>query len=125
MKATLLVRILLLILISLQLGMLLSVSAHEQKPQISAPLAEKSRIQFNIFPNPTHGDVSLSFNLQKAGTVKITVFDMIGRSVSEQKEDYSAGSHRIDFSLSGQNAGIYFVQVDSPDGKNSKKLIVK
>jgi hypothetical protein len=125
MKATLLVRILLLILISLQLGMLISVSAHDQKPQISAAPAEKSRIQFNIFPNPTQGDVSLSFNLQKAGTVKITVFDMIGRSISEQKETYTAGSHRIDFSLSGQNAGIYFVQIDSPDGKNSKKLILK
>lgn len=125
MKATLLVRILLLILISLQLGMLLSVSAHDQKPDNSAISAEKSRLQFNVFPNPTHGELSLSFNLQKAGMVKISVFDMLGRSISEQKEHYTTGNHRIDFSLSGQNAGIYFVQVDSPDGKNSKKLILK
>jgi|GEM_PF-2430614 len=125
MKATLLVRILLLLIISLQLGMLISVKADDQKPQTAQPLVEKKRLQFNIFPNPTHGDVSLSLSLQKAGTVKISVFDMIGRAISEQKETYSAGSHRIDFSLSGQNAGIYFVQVDSPDGKNSKKLILK
>jgi hypothetical protein len=125
MKATLLVRILLLLIISLQLGMLISVQAHDQKPQQSQSIAEKTRIQFNIFPNPTQGDVSLTLNLQKAGTVKITVIDMIGRSISEQKESYTMGSHRIDFSLSGQKAGIYFVEVDSPDGKNSKKLILK
>lgn len=125
MKATLLVRILLLLIISLQLGMLISANAADQKPQITPSVTEKSRIQFNIFPNPTQGEVSLSFQLQKAGTVKITVIDMIGRSISEQKETYGVGSHRIDFSLSGQNAGIYFVQVDSPDGKNSKKLILK
>jgi hypothetical protein len=125
MKATLLVRILLLLIISLQLGMLISAQAHDQKPQQSQSIAEKTRIQFNIFPNPTQGDVSLTLNLQKAGTVKITVIDMIGRSISEQKESYTVGSHRIDFSLSGQKAGIYFVEVDSPDGKNSKKLILK
>jgi hypothetical protein len=125
MKATLLVRILLLLIISLQLGMLISVQAHDQKPQQSQPIAEKNRIQFNIFPNPTQGDVSLNLNLHKAGIVKITVIDMIGRSISEQKESYTVGSHRIDFSLSGQKAGIYFVEVDSPDGKNSKKLILK
>ncbi|MDP2189330.1 MAG: T9SS type A sorting domain-containing protein [Sphingobacteriaceae bacterium] len=125
MKATLLVRILLLLIISLQLGMLISAQAHDQKPQQSQPIAEKTRIQFNIYPNPTQGDVSLTLNLQKAGTVKITVIDMIGRSISEQKESYTVGSHRIDFSLSGQKAGIYFVEVDSPDGKNSKKLILK
>ncbi len=125
MKATLLVRILLLLIISLQLGMLIGANASDQKPQATQSITEKSRIQFNIFPNPTHGELSLNFNLQKAGIVKITVIDMIGRSISEQKETYTIGSHRIDFNLSGQKAGIYFVQVDSPDGKNSKKLILK
>jgi hypothetical protein len=125
MKATLLVRLLLILLISLQLGMLVHASAADQKPATALVASDKPKFQFELFPNPSTGPLSLTFNLQKSGTVKITVVDMIGKEVSKQQDHYAIGQHRLEFSLLGQKAGIYFVQLDGPDGKNSKKIVLK
>jgi hypothetical protein len=86
---------------------------------------EKARFEFNIFPNPTHGATSVSFQLQTAGTVTLTVLDIIGRELSKQAELYTKGQNKISFDLSGQTPGMYFVQLDGPDGKNSKRLVLR
>jgi hypothetical protein len=86
---------------------------------------EKAKFQFNLFPNPTTGPASVQFNLTRPGTVSLSIHDVIGREISKQEEILQAGQHKLSFNLSGQKAGLYFVQIDSPDGKNSKRLVLR
>lgn len=105
------------------------ISSTWLQAQVQLPKAamqpEKPRFEFNIFPNPTHGATSVSFQLQTPGTVTLTVLDVIGRELSKQAEVYAKGQHKVSFDLSGQTAGMYFVQLDGPDGKNSKRLVLR
>lgn len=98
--------------------------SYSGEPSSSTQL-EKAKFQFNLFPNPTNGPASIKFNLVNAGTVSLSIHDVIGREISRQQEILPSGKNQLSFNLSGQKAGVYYVQIDSPDGKNSKRLILR
>ena len=73
---------------------------------------------FSIYPNPaTEGRIVIQ--TQSAGSLEVTVFDVLGKSVLHQK----LANHTLD--VSSLKSGIYMVQISSNNGTATKKLIVK
>jgi len=74
----------------------------------------------NIFPNPTKGIFTVALaTITKNNT--ITVNDMLGRVVVNQK--LSAMSTVID--LTGNNKGVYFVNIQTDNGVIVRKIILE
>jgi hypothetical protein len=82
---------------------------------------------FNIFPNPTNESATIAYHLEKRGTVKIELYDIVGKKVmdiankSEAEGDYS---YQVSKDENHLNSGIYFVRFSIDDQQISKKLII-
>lgn len=83
-----------------------------------------SHIMF-LLPNPSIGNVNLSYTVQRPGNVKISIYDAIGRLVSILMNDaVSAGTHTIAFNCQDFPAGTYFVQLKTPDIVETEPLLI-
>lgn len=61
------------------------------------------------FPNPFNPTTTIAYHLPQKGTVKLTVYDIAGRTVSTLvDENQNAGTHSVKFSGEGFPSGIYF-----------------
>ena len=79
-----------------------------------------------LFPNPATKEITISFYLEREmEEVNISVFDVLGRSVSEiEGGRCSAGAHIVKIPKINI-PGIYFVQIEIDDRLFVTKLIVK
>lgn len=75
--------------------------------------------EINIYPNPTSGKFNIEFGNSSSG--KVTVFDALGKVVSEN--NITANSGNLNLNLSDYPAGIYFVKVNAGEEIIMKKLI--
>ena len=62
-----------------------------------------------VYPNPTHDVAHLPFNLQKATTVSLTVFDLMGRRVAQviDNETRAAGQFMAEVNTAKLAPGLY------------------
>ncbi len=79
---------------------------------------------FEVYPNPTTGQVTLDVNLNRATDVSVKIFDLQGRKV------YVNFGHMVSkFSetadLSQMAKGVYIVQVATRNGMETKKIVLK
>ena len=77
--------------------------------------------EVHIYPNPTKGKVNLNINSSEVQDVELSVMDITGRVVMRQK--YSA-LQTIQFDMSGNVSGMYFVQMNIDGNQVVKKLLV-
>lgn len=79
----------------------------------------KSEMDFNVYPNPTSGDVYVKFDQSVSGS-RVTVFDKSGRKVSvwkgQEQED-------VFVDLSELSPGIYTLIIESDAGTQQEKVI--
>ena len=73
-------------------------------------------------PNPFTDKLALSFNgtMPASGTAQVTLIDMAGRTVREQRIELSSASMDLG-NLSGLRAGLYVAKIALPDG--SAKMV--
>lgn len=76
----------------------------------------------SISPNPNQGDFTLHFTGLKADIRGISIFDNIGRLMSDFT--YSKGEKTIHLSTT-HPAGVYFVQIRTEQGTGAKKMIIE
>ncbi|PCH95719.1 MAG: hypothetical protein COB85_04275 [Bacteroidetes bacterium] len=82
-----------------------------------------NQLEFNMFPNPTNGDVTLTFQLDFPGDLKLSIFNTIGQLVtSENIMNISVYSFVLN--MSAQPAGIYYVQVKTESEIFVRKLSI-
>jgi hypothetical protein len=76
---------------------------------------------FNISPNPTNGDINLTFQLTNVKDVYITIIDMNGRQIISNRKVSSGNKLNISTSMKGG----YLIQVKDKRGKllTAQKLI--
>jgi hypothetical protein len=64
------------------------------------------------YPNPFNPTTVINYSLPVAGAVKLTVYDLTGRKVSDLVNRYQeAGSYAIGFDGHAMPSGIYFYRV--------------
>ena len=71
--------------------------------------------QFKLFPNPTSGQVNISFEMKKAGEVEMVLRENSGRQVGilSKKQWLGAGKHHIPIPIYDLPNGFYWLEVKS------------
>jgi hypothetical protein len=79
----------------------------------------------NIFPNPANDVVTLQLDLKKAQPVSIAILSVDGK---KQQANYAGkllqGNQTISLNTTQLAAGLYFVSIETPEGRLVKKLNV-
>ena len=73
-------------------------------------------------PNPTNGDLRVSWTVQKAGDYNWQLFDINGRLIEQRGARSSAGVMTTKIDLSNQPSGIYLLRLQTPDGIQTLRL---
>ncbi len=90
-----------------------------------ASITEIDPYVFSIFPNPSQGDFSVSFNAQLSEVYKLKVFNQAGQLVYEDIIDNQNGQIVKAVQLGKVASGIYNVTLSNGQIESSKKIVVK
>lgn len=84
--------------------------------------AVKPLAQFDIFPNPVGGLLTLNYSLPAAGQYDLKVYNLNGTLVKEEKHLFDTkGEHKLD--LSKLTAGQYILKINGMQLNYSKSFI--
>lgn len=76
-----------------------------------------------LFPNPAAGgQTSLEVFTDQAGPGEVTVFDLNGRQLSQIRQNFVAGTNRIDLNLRWLKKGAYLVRVAGAGSTEALRL---
>lgn len=79
-----------------------------------------------VVPNPANGSHELRYNLENAGKVTVTLMDYSGKPLKTMfSGNASAGQNTISLSTGELQEGLYFYQIESPDGDQAVRFFVK
>jgi hypothetical protein len=77
------------------------------------------------YPNPFNPVTNIKFDIAKTGNVKLVVFDVTGRQVTELVNgEFEAGSYKVDYDASMLASGIYFYKLEANGFTDIKKMIL-
>ncbi len=77
------------------------------------------------YPNPFNPSTQIDYSISKAGTVKLAVFDILGRKVADLvNEQKQAGKHSVMFNANQLSTGVYFYRIESGSFVSVKKMIL-
>ena len=98
--------------------------------KISAPLGINelsTSIDMNVYPNPGNGQFTITMdNGQSAiGNCTLSIYDILGRSIYTETLTEVAQHKTIAVNVSGIPNGLYIMQLKSPKGLVSKRLVVQ
>jgi hypothetical protein len=78
-----------------------------------------------VYPNPAKDEVNVSYQLNKASEVIITIRDIAGRTVMQSNEGFQfEGAQKATLTLAGLNSGMYFVELNAGGAIAQQKLII-
>lgn len=84
----------------------------------------KNYIGFDVFPNPTNGEVTLKINAANSGKTFISVSNMLGQLVFEKQVNMLSGINTIQIDTKDFAVGVYNITVMSNNSTSIKKLTV-
>jgi hypothetical protein len=77
------------------------------------------------YPNPFNPETNISFRVDKESNVKITVYDMLGKTVAIlANSKFSTGIHTVNFNASNLNSGVYFYRYETEYASETKKIVL-
>ncbi len=84
-------------------------------------------LKMTVQPNPATNFVAVSYELQTAGNVELTLFNVNGQAVKSLKESnrMDAGLHTASFDVSDLAKGVYFVKINNNNKVAVKKVVVQ
>lgn len=75
------------------------------------------KLSYNLeqnYPNPFNPVTKISFSVQEAGHVSLTVYDLLGRKVAVLADDeMNAGKYNVMFDGSRLSSGVYFYRLET------------
>jgi len=89
---------------------------------------DKSLISSNnlsLYPNPSKGDVNISYDCSKAGKMQIKLYDVSGKILLSRNDDAISGHNVFHFNVSNLLPGIYYFELINNDEKKKIKLVIE
>jgi hypothetical protein len=79
-----------------------------------------------LFPNPTNDVTTLMIDANNASSLTVAIYDVTGKLVSTpvQEQNLIIGQNKFVINTSELNNGIYFVTLNTINGKETVKLVV-
>ncbi|MBL8017707.1 MAG: DUF2341 domain-containing protein [Ignavibacteria bacterium] len=80
---------------------------------------------YQNYPNPFNPVTNIRFDIPKESSVKITIFDALGRVVKDiVNQRMQPGSYSVDWNASSYSSGIYFYRIQAGDYVNEMKMVL-
>jgi len=94
---------------------------------IQGSVNPNSSVSFNLRPNPATSTVHIDYSLVQTSEIGIAIYDILGHKVAEYMDGkiHKKGFHSVEIDISNIKSGIYLCRIKTPEGFQSKKLIVK
>lgn len=90
---------------------------------VNEPLAMKHNQALNVFPNPSNGQINITFELKRDAWVDIDIFNILGNRYKKVYSGfYSAGMHKIP--VNDLNSGNYVCSIIVNKRRYTKNFIV-
>ncbi|MEL6821869.1 MAG: T9SS type A sorting domain-containing protein [Calditrichota bacterium] len=87
-------------------------------------LAEGFQLEQN-YPNPFNPSTTIRFSLQKAETIRLSIFNQLGQKVETLiNEQMSAGSYSLTWNAEALPSGVYYYSLHAGDNKQMRKAIL-
>jgi len=94
---------------------------NDAEPRVTVP----EELSLSAYPNPFNPNATLQFDLPRAGYVRLSVFDVLGREVSELINGMTAaGPHSLTFNGATLPSGIYFARLEAAKTVQTRKLML-
>jgi len=79
-----------------------------------------------VFPNPANSDANVSFSLNNAADVNITITDLSGKVVyTDNLANVSAGTTEVSLNTAALSNGVYMINVAADNAVSTEKLIIR
>lgn len=77
------------------------------------------------YPNPFNPTTAINFSVSKPGLVKLKVYDMIGKEISQLVNEFKqAGNYAVNFDASRLSSGTYFYKLEAGGEISIKKMML-
>lgn len=94
------------------------------EPEVNPDVPVKFKLGQN-YPNPFNPTTTITYDVAEAGIVKLEVFDMLGRKVTELVNGRkSPGSHSISFNAGNLGSGMYIYRMQAGNSVFIKKMML-
>jgi subtilisin-like proprotein convertase family protein len=80
---------------------------------------------FALYPNPSKGQFNIQFSSQSENEVRISVHDLLGRKVFENKYNKTSSAFNENIQLKNVTAGVYLLTIADGDRKEEKKIMIE
>jgi subtilisin-like proprotein convertase family protein len=80
---------------------------------------------FALYPNPSKGQFNIQFSNKSENDVKISVHDLLGRKVFENKYNKTGSEFNENIQLKNITSGVYLLTTVDGDRKEEKKIMIK
>lgn len=98
--------------------------SHGNHFKLTAPKDNTTKL-FQNYPNPFNPTTLIKFYLPSSATVKLTVYDMLGRKIGTLINNYlNAGEHVTEFNGDQLSSGIYLYELNVNGVKDIKRMIL-
>ncbi len=96
------------------------------KVEASVNEIAKNNASLLCSPNPANGMSHISFNLNKAGVISLSLIDINGRLVEKiiDNQSKNQGEYDILMNMGKYTAGVYYLSLSTESGMFSQKIVV-
>jgi hypothetical protein len=91
----------------------------------ACPRLGEANVQLQVYPNPASTFINVSFIMEVAQQVNISLRDASGRVVYNEAIDAASGFNSQQIELSNLAKGVYFVQLQTASSSENTRLIIK
>jgi hypothetical protein len=105
----------------------MKLNYHSSATSVSNQIETPGTLQLHQnYPNPFNPTTEVTFTIPSSMPVTVRVYDLLGRTVSTllEHEIQSAGMHRIAWNAAGFPSGMYLIQLQTPNGAQTKKAFL-
>lgn len=93
---------------------------------ISGPLKSAGAFSYpiglEVFPNPAKDNLSINLNSKSNDVIRINIMALDGKEVSSYFYTVSKGFNKYDIDVKGYSKGLYYINIQSKDFKETKSF---
>jgi len=79
----------------------------------------------DVYPNPVRGEATFAYGLPESGTVRLEIFDLLGRKVATVENGRrSAGRHEATWTVGTVSSGVYLARFTAAGRSIVRKIVV-
>jgi hypothetical protein len=80
---------------------------------------------YQNYPNPFNPTTNIKFDVAKKSLVKINVYDVTGRVISELvNQELTPGKYEVNWNGAGQASGVYFYKIETGEFVKTMRMIL-